>query len=72
MGINKKAFKGTKQEFILVFHISEVMILRTWNRINYIVLMLAKLVLFYPVYGSHVAANVDGSILMIHILDMYQ
>lgn len=34
--------------------------------------MLAKLVLFYLVYGSHVAANVDASILMIHILDMYQ
>lgn len=30
-----------------------------------------KLVLFYLVNGSNVAANVDASILMIHIFDMY-
>lgn len=70
MGINKKDFKGTKKEF--VFHnISKVMNLRTWNRIYHIVLTLVS-VLFYLVNGSNVSANIDASILMIPIFDIYQ
>lgn len=57
---------GTKQEFFLVFHnTSWVMNLRAWNRINYIVLMLGKLLLFYLVNGSNIAASVDAGLLMI-------
>lgn len=72
MGINKKDFKGIKKEFIFVFHnISKVMNLRTWNRIYHIVLTLVS-VLFYLVNGSNVSANIDASILMIPIFDIYQ
>lgn len=57
---------GTKQEFFFVFHnTSWVMNLRAWNRINYIVLMLGKLLWFYLVNGSNIAASVDAGLLMI-------